>query len=217
MLILILILNINISSENEQNTLTRDPARSVASKKDSEVSFYSLYTAGSSLSLDLDIWESELGHSKEKSSPENVSKNRKKNSKSSTTGSFNEFCKETGSWLEEESFCAPKATIDNFEDDEIVSSFSNFNRLMENLNKENHKMSDLSDFDERQEGGRGEKASQGSSSKDSSKSSSEEQVETVSVAISILLLIWQTDIPTIPHISIFPKTISDYLLAGFLV
>ena len=80
-------------------------------------------------------------------------------------------------------------------------------------------MSDLSDFDERQEGGRGEKASQGSSSKDSSKSSSEEQVETVSVAISILLLIWQTNIPTILHCtySIFPKTITDYLLAGFLV
>ena len=172
---LILILNINISSENEQNTLTRDPGRSVASKKDSEVSFYSLYTAGSSLSLDLDIWESELGHSKEKCSPDNVSKNRKKNSKSSTTGSFNEFCKETGSWLEEESFSAPKATIDNFEDDEIVSSFSNFNRLMENLSKENHKMSDLSDFDERQEDSNEEVAVE-ATDESSSKSSSEEQV-----------------------------------------
>ena len=174
MLILILILNINISSENEQNTLTRDPVRSVASKKDSEASFYSLYTAGSSFSLNLEGWEGELGQSKEKSSAENMSQTRKKNSKSST-GSFNEFCKETRSWLEEESFLAPKATIDTFEDDEIVSSFSNFNRLMENLNKENNKMSDLSDFEERQEEGRGEKASE-ESSQSSSKSSSEEQV-----------------------------------------
>ena len=172
---------VNISSETDPHTLTRDPARSVASKKESEASFYSLYTAGSSLSLDLDIWESELSLSKEKSSAENISKNRKKNSKSST-GSFNEFCKETLSWLEEESFRAPKATIDNFEDDEIVSSFSNFNRLMENLSKENNKMSDLSDFDEKQEErtggeGRGVKLSP-DSSKSSSKSSSEEQVET---------------------------------------
>ena len=168
---------VNISSENDQNTLTRDPdpARSVASKKDSEASFYSLYTAGSSLSLDLEIWESELSHNKDKSSGENIRQNRKKNSKSSS-GSFNEFCKETVSWLEEESFCAPKATIDNFEDDEIVSSFSNFNRLMENLNKENNKMSDLSDFDERQEETNTEEGRGESSSKDSSKSSSEEQV-----------------------------------------
>ena len=182
-----LILISKTSSENDPNTLTRDPARSVASKKDSEASFYSLYTAGSSLSLDLDIWESELSHNKDKSSAENISKNRKKNSKSST-GSFNEFCKETVSWLEEESFCAPKATIDHFEDDEIVSSFSNFNRLMENLNKENNKMSDLSDFDERQEETNAEEGRE-ESSKNSSKSSSEEQVETVETDKSRIIIL----------------------------
>ena len=118
---------------------------------------------------------------KNKISNENIDKMPKKNSKSSN-GSFNEFCKETLSWLEEDVFSAPKATIDHFEDDEIVSSFSNFNRLMENLNKEN-KMSDLSDFDERQEENAVEakvssKSSQSSrSSQSSSKSSSEEQVE----------------------------------------
>ena len=33
-------------------------------------------------------------------------------------------------------FCAPKATVDNLEDDEIVSSFSSFNKLMEGFSKD---------------------------------------------------------------------------------
>ena len=155
--------------------MTQDPVRSITSKKgESEASFYSLYDAGSSLSIDLDIWENEVVvEQTKKDSDENIHKKSKKNSKSSN-GSFHDFCKETLSWLEEDVFRAPKATIDHFEDDEIVSSFSNFNRLMENLSKEN-KMSDLSDFDERQEDSNEEVAVE-ATDESSSKSSSEEQV-----------------------------------------
>ena len=110
-----------------------------------------------------------------KHSDENVIKKEKKKSRSSN-GSFSEFCHETLSWLEEDVFKAPRATIDSFEDDEIVSSFSNFNRLMENLSKEN-KMSDLSDFDEKaEEGEEVVTKEEVVSEESSSKSSSEEQV-----------------------------------------
>ena len=70
-----------------------------------------------------------------------------------SNGSYNEFCKDTLTWLEEDVFCAgaPKATVDSFEDDEIVSSFSKFNQLMEKLKET--KMSDLSDFDDKHDEG----------------------------------------------------------------
>ena len=53
-------------SDNDNVTITQDPVKATVSKsssrkKDSEASFYSLYTAGSSLSIDLDIWEQEVG------------------------------------------------------------------------------------------------------------------------------------------------------------
>ena len=145
-------------SDNDNVTITQDPVKAAVSKsssrkKDSEASFYSLYTAGSSLSIDLDIWEHEVG----------VDKNERKNSKSSdisskdlseknskgSHNSYSEFCKDTTTWLEEDVFCAPKATVDNFEDDEIVSSFSKFNPLMEKIKETN--LSDLSDFDEKRD------------------------------------------------------------------
>ena len=124
-----------------------------------------------------------------KHSDENIVKKDKKKSRGSN-GSFSEFCQETLSWLEEDVFKAPRATIDSFEDDEIVSSFSNFNRLMENLSKEN-KMSDLSDFDEKPEDG-GEVVTKEEvvSEESSSKSSSEEQVKRVHKAcFEVLVLI----------------------------
>ena len=138
-------------------TITQDHGGAVKSdnkKRESEASFYSLYTVGSSLSIDLDIWENEVGADKierknSKGSSNNSSKDvSEKNSKGSHN-SYSEFCVDTTTWLEEDVFCAPKATVDSFEDDEIVSSFSKFNQLMEKI--KDTKMSDLSDFDERQE------------------------------------------------------------------
>ena len=95
----------------------------------SEASFYSLRGAGSSLSIDLDIWENEVGDQRKLS--RDGSEHRSKGS----NNSYNEFCRDTQSWLEEEDvFCAaPKATVDTFEDDEIVHSFSKFNKLMDRL------------------------------------------------------------------------------------
>ena len=181
-------------SDNDNLTITQDAVKSAASTtnhRESEASFYSLYTAGSSLSIDLDIWEAEVGvgeevknkrkHSKcsnvSKDESEKTSKGYKQSWQTvvmlsmknmslyfipweshvriacdeGSNGSYNEFCKDTLTWLEEDVFCAsaPKATVDSFEDDEIVSSFSKFNQLMEKLKET--KMSDLSDFDDKQD------------------------------------------------------------------
>ena len=120
--------------------------------RESEASFYSLYTAGSSLSIDLDIWEHEVvdtgaGDKRKYSRSSGGSRDESEKHSKASNNSYNEFCKDTLTWLEEDVFCAPKATADNFEDDEIVSSFSKFNQLMEKL--KDTKMSDLSDFDDR--------------------------------------------------------------------
>ena len=138
-------------------TITQDPVKAVSKsssrKKDSEASFYSLYTAGSSLSIELDIWEHEVGvdnneRKNSKSSADNSSKDLSEKNSKGSHNSYSEFCKDTTTWLEEDVFCAPKATVDCFEDDEIVSSFSKFNQLMEKI-KDTKIMSDLSDFDEK--------------------------------------------------------------------
>ena len=122
-------------------------------KRDSEASFYSLYTAGSSLSLDLDIWEQGVGGGggdirRPSRGSDASSRGKSSNSKGSgSNNSYGEFCRDTLTWLQEDDFCAPKATVDTFEDDDIVSSFSKFNQLMEKLKET--KMSDLSDFDDK--------------------------------------------------------------------
>ena len=148
--------NVFTLSDNDNVTITQDPVKATVSKsssrkKDSEASFYSLYTAGSSLSIDLDIWEQEVGvdknERKNSKSSENSSKDLSEKNSKGSHNSYSEFCKDTTTWLEEDVFCAPKATVDNFEDDEIVSSFSKFNQLMEKIKET--KMSDLSDFDEK--------------------------------------------------------------------
>lgn len=137
-------------------TITQDPVKAVSKsssrKKDSEASFYSLYTAGSSLSIELDIWEHEVGvdnneRKNSKGSADSSSKDLSEKNSKGSHNSYSEFCKDTTTWLEEDVFCAPKATVDCFEDDEIVSSFSKFNQLMEKIKET--KMSDLSDFDEK--------------------------------------------------------------------
>ena len=143
-------------SDNDNVTITQDPVKAAVSKsssrkKDSEASFYSLYTAGSSLSIDLDIWEHEVAvdknERKNSKSSDNSSKDSSEKNSKGSHNSYSEFCKDTTTWLEEDVFCAPKATVDNFEDDEIVSSFSKFNQLMEKI-KDTKIQSDLSDFDE---------------------------------------------------------------------
>ena len=79
-----------VFSDNDNLTITQDPVKSVSVRKhrESEASFYSLYTAGSSLSIDLDIWEAEVAvgeevNTKRKSSKcSNISKDgSEKNSK----------------------------------------------------------------------------------------------------------------------------------------
>ena len=123
-------------SDNDNVTITQDPVKAVSKsssrKKDSEASFYSLYTAGSSLSIDLDIWEHEVGGDKNERknsrSSDNSSRDLSEKNSKGSHNSYSEFCKDTTTWLEEDVFCAPKATVDNFEDDEIVSSFSKLNR-----------------------------------------------------------------------------------------
>ena len=146
-----------VYSDNDNVTITQDPVKAVSKsssrKKDSEASFYSLYTAGSSLSIDLDIWEHEVGvdsneRKNSKSSSDNSSKDLSEKNSKGSHNSYSEFCKDTSTWLEEDVFCAPKATVDCFEDDEIVSSFSKFNQLMEKI-KDTKIQSDLSDFDEK--------------------------------------------------------------------
>ena len=84
-------------------TITQDHGGAVKSdynKRESEASFYSLYTAGSSFSIDLDIWENEVGADKierknSKGSSNNSSKDvSEKNSKGSHN-SYSEFCVDT--------------------------------------------------------------------------------------------------------------------------
>ena len=71
-------------------------------------------------------------------------------SKEGSNNSYNQFCRDTQSWLQQDTqdiFAAPTlATLDTSEDDDIVSSFSKFNQLMDKL--KDTKMSDLSDFDD---------------------------------------------------------------------
>ena len=142
-------------SDADNLTITQDAVKGASgsskNKRDSEASFYSLYTAGSSLSLDLDIWEQGVGGGgirRPSRGSDASSRGKSSNSKGSgSNNSYGEFCRDTLTWLQEDDFCAPKATVDTFEDDDIVSSFSKFNQLMEKLKET--KMSDLSDFDDK--------------------------------------------------------------------
>jgi len=95
----------------------------------------------------------EVNTKRKSSKCSNISKDGSEKNSKGSNGSYNEFCKDTLTWLEEDVFCAgaPKATVDSFEDDEIVSSFSKFNQLMEKLKET--KMSDLSDFDDKHDEG----------------------------------------------------------------
>ena len=150
-------LNSTLFSDADNLTITQDAMKGASgsskNKRDSEASFYSLYTAGSSLSLDLDIWEQGVGGGggeiwRPSRGSDASSRGKSSNSKGSgSNNSYGEFCRDTLTWLQEDDFCAPKATVDTFEDDDIVSSFSKFNQLMEKLKET--KMSDLSDFDDK--------------------------------------------------------------------